>query len=54
MAVFERATLALWWIPAGYLSTIAESAETLMSVDRNGPTPYAFTFRRTFKPSDAH
>ena len=52
MAAFERATLALWWIQAGHMPTIAESAETLMSVDRNGPTESAFTFRRTFKPSE--
>jgi hypothetical protein len=42
------ANVALWWIPAGQRPTVAESAERLRSVRIHGPTPYAFTLRRSF------
>jgi hypothetical protein len=45
---FERPHLALWWIPAGHVPTIAESAERLRSLDERGPTEFAFTFHATF------
>lgn len=44
------ASVALWWIPSGHRPTIAESAERLRSVRQRGPTPYAFTMRKTFPP----
>ena len=48
MDAFDRAHLALWWIPAGHAPTIAESAERLRAVDARGPTPFAFSFRNSF------
>jgi hypothetical protein len=48
---FDRATLALWWIPADHLPTIGESAERLLYLDEKGPSPYAFTFRASFAVS---
>ena len=42
---FDHAHLALWWIPAGQLPTLAESAERLRSIQENGPTEFAFNFR---------
>ena len=42
---FDRAHLALWWVPAGSIPTIAESAERLRSVCERGATAYAFTFK---------
>ena len=42
---FDRAHLALWWIPAGQLPTIAESAERLRSIQEKGPTEFAFNFQ---------
>lgn len=42
---FGRAHLALWWIPAGTIPTIAESAERLRSIFDRGTTAYAFTFK---------
>jgi hypothetical protein len=45
---FERAHLALWWIPAGHVPTIAESAERLRAIHERGPTEFAFTFHATF------
>lgn len=42
------ANVALWWIPVGHHPTIAESAERLRRVRECGPTPYAFTLRKSF------
>ncbi len=50
---FERmpeAYLVLWWIPAGHRPTIAEAEERLVRLRTQGPTPDAFTFRRSFPP----
>jgi hypothetical protein len=45
---FDRAHLALWWIPQGHVPTIAESAERLRSVHERGATEFAFTFHNLF------
>lgn len=45
---FDRAHLALWWVPVGHLPSIAESVERLRSVQEKGATPFAFTFREFF------
>ena len=45
------ANVALWWIPAGYRPTLAESAERLRHIRHFGPTPYAFTLRNSFPPA---
>ena len=45
--------LALWWIPAGHLPTVAEALERLAHLDKHGPTPHAFTFRTPFPAPDA-
>jgi hypothetical protein len=54
---FERlaeAYLALWWIPAGELPTVADAERRLALLRRIGPSPEAFTFRSPFPaPSDA-
>ena len=50
---FERdsdATLALWWIPAGTLPTVADAEERLTLLRAIGPSPDAFTFNRRFPP----
>jgi hypothetical protein len=50
---FERyatAYLALWWVPAGHIPTIAEAFERLDVIERDGPTDYAFTFRHPYPP----
>jgi uncharacterized protein DUF3291 len=49
----ERTYLALWWIPAGHIPSIEEAKARLDSLDANGPTPFAFTFRTTFPPEAA-
>lgn len=45
--------LALWWIPAGQLPTVADARERLQYLKEHGPTPYAFTFRTPFPAPDA-
>jgi hypothetical protein len=40
--------LALWWIPAGHIPTVAEAVERLRILKERGPSPEAFTFRRPF------
>ena len=44
----EGASVALWWVPIGHRPTIAESAERLRHIRKNGPTRYAFTLRKFF------
>lgn len=41
------ASLVLWWIPAGHRPTVEEACVRLELVAA-GPSPQAFTFRRTF------
>lgn len=52
---FERVDLhaALWWVPAGHKPSVAEAEERLEHLRAQGPTPYAFTFRRPFAPDDS-
>ena len=47
---FERIQvfMALWWVPAGHLPTVAEAEERLKHLRSHGPTAHAFTFRRRF------
>ena len=40
--------LTLWWVPAGHIPTVEEAKERLDHLDAHGPTPHAFTFKRTF------
>jgi Domain of unknown function (DUF3291) len=49
---FESSHLALWYIPIGHTPTVEEAKERLLHIDSHGLTPYAFTFRKVFMPSD--
>jgi heme-degrading monooxygenase HmoA len=51
---FERLEqhLALWWIDAGSVPTVAQANERLTLLRAIGPSPDAFTFRRHFPPPD--
>jgi hypothetical protein len=42
------AYLALWWVPAGTIPTVAEAKERLQLLAGKGPGPDAFTFRVPF------
>lgn len=41
----DQMMTVLWWIPGGYLPTVAEAKERLEYLNTNGPGPRAFTFR---------
>ncbi len=45
---FPTNQVALWWIRAGHTPTVAEAKERLRSLDENGDTAFAFTFRNLF------
>jgi hypothetical protein len=51
---FDRAHVALWWVPIGHVPTIAESAQRLRSVEERGATPHAFTFRDFYREPGRH
>jgi hypothetical protein len=44
--------MALWWVKAGHIPSIAEAKQRLEHLQRHGPTPYAFTFKEAFQASD--
>ena len=46
----EGVILALWWIPAGHIPSIDEAKRRLASLEKHGPTQFAFTFKTTFPP----
>ena len=46
--------MALWWVPAGTIPTVAEAKDRLELLARRGPTAAAFAFRAPFpEPADA-
>jgi hypothetical protein len=45
---FERAYMALWWVPTGHIPSVEEAFERLEVIERDGPTEHAFTFRHPF------
>ncbi len=47
------AFMALWWVPAGHLPTVAEAVSRLDRLRAEGPSPHAFTFRQQFPPPEA-
>ncbi len=49
----SEAYMALWWVPAGHRPTPAEGRERLEALRRDGPTPFAFSFRQPFPAPDA-
>ncbi len=52
-AWFERMDqpyTVMWWVPAGHRPTLAEAAERLELLRRDGAGPRAFTFRDAFPP----
>lgn len=49
----EQHHLALWWIPAGKLPTVADGQARLEHRRVFGDTPYAFGFKSGFTPQDS-
>ena len=52
---FERLDpyLALWWVPAGTLPGVEEAKRRLDRLRRDGPGPWAFSFRAAWPPPAA-
>lgn len=44
------AGMALWWVPAGELPTVADAKQRLVHLTEHGPTAQAFTFKQKFSP----
>jgi Domain of unknown function (DUF3291) len=44
--------MALWWVPAGHIPSVAEGMAKIALLKANGPTPEAFTFRQPFAAPD--
>jgi hypothetical protein len=50
MGHFEKASLAMWWVGAGHVPTVAEARDRLRLLEACGPTVDAFTFATVFAP----
>ena len=49
----QEAAMAMWWVPAGHLPTVAEARDRLAHLRAHGPTPFAFPFGAPFPaPAD--
>ena len=46
----SEAFLVLWWVPRGHRPSVTEAIARLELLRTKGPTPEAFTFRRSFPP----
>ena len=44
------ASMVLWWVPDGHRPTVDEGLTRLSMLERRGPGPEAFTFKRAFGP----
>jgi heme-degrading monooxygenase HmoA len=44
----DRPVVALWWVRAGEIPSVADAKDRLELLERVGPTPAAFTFRTSF------
>jgi heme-degrading monooxygenase HmoA len=44
--------MALWWVPADHIPTVAEGMEKVALLKERGPTTEAFTFRQPFAAPD--
>jgi len=49
---FAASYMALWWIPSGTIPTVPEAMARIDHLERHGPTPSAFTFKRRFGAPD--
>jgi len=49
----EGPILALWWIPAGHIPTVADAKARLQLLKERGPSAEVFTFRSPFPPPDS-
>jgi Domain of unknown function (DUF3291) len=45
--------MALWYIPAAHLPTLAEAIQRLTYLRNNGETPFSFSFKKRFTMEEA-
>lgn len=50
--IVDQVVSVLWWVLAGHRPTVDQAAQRLEVLRREGPTPYAFTFRTVFPAPD--
>ncbi|MDN3578178.1 DUF3291 domain-containing protein [Chitinimonas viridis] len=43
--------MALWWVKAGELPTVAEAKARLEYLGEHGPSPHAFSFKQRYSPT---
>jgi hypothetical protein len=49
---FGGAYIALWWVKAGCMPSVTEAKRRLEYLREHGETAHAFTFKRTFPPTE--
>jgi hypothetical protein len=49
--LFGAQYLALWWVEESHRPPVAEGRMRLAHLERFGPTPHAFNFRKPFPPA---
>jgi hypothetical protein len=49
---FKGMYLAMWWVKAGHIPTVAEAKQRLEYLEAHGETAHAFTFKRIFPPAE--
>ena len=50
---FEAPFMALWWVPAGHIPSLAEAVARLEHLQQHGATPEAFSFKHSFPAPEA-
>ncbi len=53
MTRLADAYMALWWVPAGTIPSVAEARDRIDHLRAHGPTPRAFTFKRRYAAREA-
>ena len=48
----RRSLVALWWIPAGEIPSVADAERRVDHLRAHGSTPYAFDFKHRFPAPD--
>ena len=49
---FQGASLAMWWVPRGYIPGIDEAKKRLAHLEARGPSQFAFNFKNVFPPDE--
>jgi heme-degrading monooxygenase HmoA len=51
---FDAPAMALWWVPEGHRPSVDEAKKRLDRLQKDGPTPFAFSFRVTYPPDEEY